>query len=62
MTEISNQPQLEILETSPETCFVDQVGPELRDPPASAYPVLGLKVCTITTQLTLGPLEERECS
>ena len=30
---------------------VDQIGLELRDPPASASPVLGLKVCTTTTWL-----------
>jgi hypothetical protein len=29
----------------PETHFVDQVGLELRNPPASAYPGLGSKVC-----------------
>jgi hypothetical protein len=28
--------------------FVDQAGPELKNPPASASRVLGLKVCTTT--------------
>jgi hypothetical protein len=32
----------------PETHFVDQAGLELRNPPASASRVLGLKVCTTT--------------
>jgi hypothetical protein len=32
----------------PGTHFVDQVGLELRNPPASASRVLGLKVCTTT--------------
>jgi hypothetical protein len=32
----------------PETHSVDQAGLELRDPPASASEVLGLKVCAIT--------------
>jgi hypothetical protein len=32
----------------PGTHFVDQAGLELRNPPASASWVLGLKVCTIT--------------
>jgi hypothetical protein len=31
-----------------ETHFVDQTGLELRNPPASASKVLGLKVCTTT--------------
>jgi hypothetical protein len=35
----------------PGTHFVDQAGLELRNPPASASQVLGLKVCTTTTQL-----------
>jgi hypothetical protein len=30
----------------PGTHFVDQAGLELRNPPASAFLVLGLKVCT----------------
>jgi hypothetical protein len=33
----------------PGTHFVDQAGLELRNPPASASQVLGLKVCAITT-------------
>jgi hypothetical protein len=37
----------------PGTHFVDQAGLELRDPPASASQVLGLKVCTTTTRLKL---------
>jgi hypothetical protein len=32
----------------PGTHFVDQAGLELRNPPASASPVLGLKVCATT--------------
>jgi hypothetical protein len=32
----------------PETHFVDQAGLELRNPPASASRVLGLKACTTT--------------
>jgi hypothetical protein len=32
----------------PETHSVDQAGLELRNPPASASRVLGLKACTIT--------------
>ena len=34
----------------PGTHFVDQTGLELRNLPASASQVLGLKVCTTTTQ------------
>ena len=44
------------LETEPvlELAIVDQAGLELRDPPASASRVLGLKACTTTTvQLVL---------
>ena len=33
----------------PEICSVDQADLELRDPPASASRVLGLKACTATT-------------
>ncbi|EGV97225.1 hypothetical protein I79_003785 [Cricetulus griseus] len=33
----------------PETYSVDQAALELRDPPASASRVLGLKVCTTIT-------------
>jgi hypothetical protein len=33
----------------PGTHFVDQAGLELRNPPASASQVLGLKVCATTT-------------
>jgi hypothetical protein len=32
----------------PGTHFVDQAGLELRNPPASAFQVLGLKACTTT--------------
>jgi hypothetical protein len=35
----------------PGTHFVDQAGLELRNSPASASQVLGLKVCTTTAQL-----------
>jgi hypothetical protein len=35
----------------PGTHFVDQAGLELRNPPASASRVLGLKACATTTQL-----------
>jgi hypothetical protein len=34
----------------PGTLFVDQVGLELRNPPASASGVLGLKACAPTAQ------------
>jgi hypothetical protein len=34
----------------PGTQFVDQAGLELRNPPASASQVLGLKVCATTTR------------
>jgi hypothetical protein len=34
----------------PGTHFVDQAGLELRNPPASASQVLGLKACTTTAQ------------
>jgi hypothetical protein len=34
----------------PGTHFVDQAGLELRNPPASASQVLGLKVCITTAQ------------
>jgi hypothetical protein len=37
----------------PGTHFVDQAGLELRNPPASASRVLGLKVCTITARQEL---------
>jgi hypothetical protein len=37
----------------PGTHFVDQAGLELRNPPASASQVLGLKACTTTAQLLL---------
>jgi hypothetical protein len=36
----------------PGTHFVDQAGLELRNLPASASRVLGLKVCAITAQLS----------
>jgi hypothetical protein len=35
----------------PGTHFVDQVGLELRNPPASASQVLGLKACATTARL-----------
>jgi hypothetical protein len=35
---------------SPGTHFVDQAGLELRNPPASASRVLGLKACATTTR------------
>jgi hypothetical protein len=35
----------------PGTHSVDQAGLELRNPPASASQVLGLKVCATTAQL-----------
>jgi hypothetical protein len=35
----------------PGTHFVDQAGLELRDPPASASRVLGLKACATTARL-----------
>jgi hypothetical protein len=38
----------------PKIHSVDQAGLELRDPPASASPVLGLKACTTTAWLFLG--------
>jgi hypothetical protein len=37
----------------PGTHFVDQAGLELRNPPASASRVLGLKACTTTARLKL---------
>jgi hypothetical protein len=37
----------------PGTHFVDQAGLELRNLPASAFQVLGLKVCATTAQLNL---------
>jgi hypothetical protein len=38
----------------PETHFVDQAGLELRNPPASASQVLGLKACATTALLNEG--------
>ncbi|XP_076798819.1 thrombopoietin isoform X2 [Arvicanthis niloticus] len=35
----------------PRTCSINQTGFKLRDPSASAYQVLGSKMCTITAQL-----------
>jgi hypothetical protein len=35
----------------PGTHFIDQTGLELRNPPASASQVLGLKMCTTTVRL-----------
>jgi hypothetical protein len=40
----------------PGTHSVDQAGLELRNPPASASQVLGLKVCTTTARLSLATL------
>jgi hypothetical protein len=37
----------------PGTYFVDQAGLDLRNPPASASQVLGLKMCSTTTRLKL---------
>jgi hypothetical protein len=44
-----------------ETHSVDHAGHKLRNPPASAYQVLGLKVCTTTAQLDTwtGKLQNR---
>jgi hypothetical protein len=39
---------------SPGTHFVDQAGLKLRNPPASASRVLGLKVCATTPGDTTG--------
>ena len=39
----------------PGTHYVDQAALELRDLPASASEVLGLKVCTTTAQLYAHP-------
>jgi hypothetical protein len=44
----------------PGTHFVDQVGLELRNLPASASRVLGLKVCTTTAWLSLTLLRSIE--
>jgi hypothetical protein len=38
---------------SPGSHSVDQAGLKLRDPPASASRVLGLKVCTTTARLKM---------
>jgi hypothetical protein len=45
----------------PETHFVDQAGLELRNPPASASQVLGLKVCA-TTPGSNSYFLKRECA
>jgi hypothetical protein len=42
--------------SGPGTHSVDQAGLELRDPPASASRVLGLKACATTPGSTLVPL------
>jgi hypothetical protein len=42
----------------PGTHFVEQAGLELRNPPASASQVLGLKVCATTARLLLESLVE----
>jgi hypothetical protein len=42
----------------PGTHSVDQAGLGLRNPPASASQVLGLKACTNTAQLEFFPLTE----
>ena len=44
----------------PGTHFVDQAGLELRNPPASASEVLGLKVCATTAQLKLRSFKLRK--
>jgi hypothetical protein len=41
----------------PETHFVDQAGLELRNPPASASRVLGLKACAITGKFLTNVLQ-----
>jgi hypothetical protein len=43
--------ELKAYTTVPGTHFVDQAGLKLRNPPASASQVLGLKACATTTQL-----------
>jgi hypothetical protein len=45
----------------PGTHFVDQAGLELRNPPASASRVLGLKVCTTTPGLEIVEMLRRMC-
>ena len=45
----------------PGTRFIDQAGLELRDFPASASSVLGLKACTTTAQLGNNTLEATLC-
>jgi hypothetical protein len=40
----------------PETGFVDETSLKLRDPPASAFQVLGLKVCATIAGLSLRSL------
>jgi hypothetical protein len=42
---------LRVALADPGTHSVDQAGLELRNPPASAYQVLGLKACITTAQL-----------
>jgi hypothetical protein len=42
------------------THFVDQAGLELRNPPASASPVLGLKACTTTPGLSHHLMREQK--
>jgi hypothetical protein len=44
----------------PGTHFVDQAGLELRNPPASAWQVLGLKVCATTARLQNIPLQKKK--
>jgi hypothetical protein len=44
----------------PETHFVDQAGLELRNLPASASQVLGLKACATTPGLILGVVKGGE--
>jgi hypothetical protein len=46
----------------PGTHFVDQAGLELRNPPASASQVLGLKVCATTAQRNICVLKEHSAS
>jgi hypothetical protein len=44
----------------PGTHFVDQAGLELRNPPASASRVLGLKACTTTPGLMFSIFKESQ--
>jgi hypothetical protein len=48
VSKINTQIYIYIYPDCPETHSVDQAGLELRNPPASAFQVLGLKVCATT--------------